>query len=268
MIIDILLDFLSGLYESIRVDTLIYLLMVDDKIKNITWKICKYNVAIPIFAQFIIDYIVPNNMAYIIIYFVKIFNIIFYFLNCIEFIGAMNSVYFANKKSKKNVSIIDTSAIIITICIFQLSMIALIGIIHYLLYDNAYYIFVIINYLILAIYHSFDCYNNVWQNKNINIVTRINMYEKMWAYYFGYGTLSVFLYTYSHNMYILGIYNLYFIVLRSIPFQDKNQRQPRNYPKINMRIFTYLCEWIIYPIIGLLQNNVVENSNRIIYFYH
>ena len=71
---------------------------------------------------------------------------------------------------------------------------------------------------------------------------RIDKLEQRWAYYLGYGVTVTLLYLSISNLVIVACYNLYLIVLLSVPFVVK----PSNvtYQPINLSIFSSIIGWL------------------------
>jgi len=240
MITDILYHFYLGLINSLRIDSFLYIIITDDKIINILWKIIKFNLVINLFLSYFISLIFPP--------FCLIINFVSIFFHTIHYFDVINNI---PVKTKNNNQIFDTMAVILTITIYQISISLMLTILNYIFYEMKL-ILGIINYIIPTIYHSFYFYNNVWQRYNINIQKRIDTYETFWPYYFGYGTLISLLY-YNYSIpYIAFLYNMYMFVLTIIPFSYPIKKQniipiPENntsYFKIDMSIFSYISKWL------------------------
>ena len=102
-------------------------------------------------------------------------------------------------------------------------------------------LYLIINICELTIYHSFYCFNNLWQCERKLIKSRIIQYEKLWPYYMGYGFVAALIYCMTHKMIWVGVYNIYMSYLIMVPFIiQKYQPCENSYPKINMHIFVIL----------------------------
>jgi hypothetical protein len=263
ILFNILTDFVFGLYHSLRIDSFLFLLFTNKNIRKHTFKIFKYHCLLLIFIQIIIDLYISQYVCYWILHLVKIINLIFYFLNCTEFQLCIINDMKLSENSHKSKSILELSSMIITMVIYQLSILITNIIINYLFFESMYLVYFISNYLALTIYHSFYCHNNVWQKNNVDLSKRINMFEIKWPYYFGFGTISAILYTYSNtNMYILGIYNMYMLLIICIPFLGFSMNYVNNlqttYPKIDLSIFAYISEWII-RLFHLLKINPQNN---------
>jgi hypothetical protein len=236
MILEILSDLSNGILNSIRVDAIIYYLIASFKMANIMFKVCVCEILMLI-AINVISMFSSSQDGGLVIYALKIINGVFIFLSTAEFIGTIDIV-----DNNKKGTVIDIVSTIMTMSIYQLSMMLLVNFINYVLFSTAS---IVINFFILTIYHSFYAYNNLWQKKGIKISARVNIYECRWAYYAGLGILPTIIYLNSYNIYIASLYNLYLFLLIMVPFYVK-EPAILIYPKINLKVFTYVCEWMIY----------------------
>lgn len=235
MILEIFSDLLKGILNSMRLDAVVYYLISSLKMPNIIFKVCICEILM-LFAINMIRIFLQDGG--IIVYVLKIVNGLFIFLSTIEFISAIDIPNNNNKKGE----VIDIISTIITMSIYQLSMMLVISFVNYILFSN---VSIIINFFILTIYHSFYAFNNLWQKKGIKINVRVDIYESRWAYYGGFGIIPTIIYLYSYNIYVASLYNLYLFMLIMIPFYVV-EPVIENYPKINLKVFTYVCKWIIY----------------------
>jgi hypothetical protein len=129
---------------------------------------------------------------------------------------------------------------------YQIAIYSTNALINFLIYDKNATIAILVNFVILSIYHSFYSFNNKWHHKKINVVHRINMCEKLWPYYIGFGIVPTILYLNSRNLIMMSLYNFYIILSIAIPFLVKEKKAAcGNYPKINLVIFSYVL-YIIY----------------------
>uniref|UniRef100_A0A6C0CB41 Etoposide-induced protein 2.4 n=1 Tax=viral metagenome TaxID=1070528 RepID=A0A6C0CB41_9ZZZZ len=202
---------------------------------NIMFKVCVCEFLMLVFTN--IKWMLSDSHGGMLISILKIINGLFIFLSTIEFIAAID-IHGNNKKN----SVVDVVSAIITMSIYQLSMMLLVNFINYVLFTT---MSVFINFFILTIYHSFYVHNNLWQKKGIKINTRVDIYEHRWAYYGGFGILPTIIYMYSHNIYVASLYNIYLFALITTPFY-LTEPVLLHYPKINMKVFAYVCEWIVY----------------------
>ena len=91
-----------------------------------------------------------------------------------------------------------------------------------------------------------SCFNNLWQHKKLSINCRIDMHEKLWPYYIGYGTIATIIYQYAETQYIYGLYNIYMAILISIPFliEPIYPKKQIQYPSINLKFFSYIMKFV------------------------
>ena len=244
MLMDIIYDFFSGIFESLRFDIFISGILKNAKLRSICWKLLTFNVMVHIIPHIIFDFLgihyITNNIVTIINLWSTIFHIIY-------FVDLAKINYNPIISTKTDISAIDTATVICTMVIYQFTISISNILCGYIFYHNIFYILHLINYVLTTIYHSFCYYNNRWQQDHINIPQRIHHYETRWIYYFGYGTIATILYNYIGNVYVFCIYNLYTIMCITIPLMHKisfDKRSP-SYGKINMSIFSYLGGWII-----------------------
>ena len=245
----ILVDFIEGFSDSLRLNLLLKPINEDPKLKKLIVKICKYNFLMHflpiIFFKFIGSILKINLMTIldIINYPLNIFSLFFHLLHYFDLVNMMCT---NNAKISKSVSLLDLLSITITMTIYQSVMYITTTLINLVFYERLYLFAILINFFILTIYHSFYCFNNLWQFKKIDMIYRIDIHEKLWPYYIGYGILPTIIYLYSSNSYIFGIYNLYMTLLISLPFllKIKYPKNNMNYPPINLTIFSYITSFV------------------------
>lgn len=239
---EILFDFSNGIITSIRLDIFLYHIITETKIINLIWKLLKFNIGMHLCIPFLLFNIFPIYYANMFYFIVKMISICFNAIHYIEYIRD-NHIYI---KTKSNSSF-DAIASIIMIFIYQISINSIMYISNHFLYNTI--LLNGINYIIPVIYHSLYCYSNMWQRLHLDIPKQIKIYEIYWPYYFGYGTVSTLLYYYSDIPYIACVYNLYLLVVISIPFMEKQNLKKilptRQYCRINMSIFTYISRLIM-----------------------
>jgi len=270
MLRDILYDFFIGFIFSIRFDLFLNNVCLDfssiDQLKltNQIWKIFQFNFITFMMISYALMYYVP--VIYQPVYgLIKIISLLFHSIHYFDILQKMSSKI----KTKKS-STIDTVATVITLFIYQFSIEIVLIISNYVFYEFKI-LLSIINYIIPVIYHSFYFCNNYWQSINLHISKRIDIFETRWPYYFGYGTISAFLYSYSDIPYVAFIYNLYLVIAMVIPFsirkgstlgEDKSSTigsgqinifrdsslEKKSYFRINLSVFTYITEWLFYLI--------------------
>lgn len=243
MMFAILSDFIDGFFRSMRVDAMLYYLIDSAKIRGIIAKMCLVELVMMLFTH-CIGHDGWTNWGLTCL--VKFVVTAYAFLNTIEFVGAIEM---KNVKLKKT-SPLDTASEIVTMFAYQFSMTAVVIVINRVLFYPASYI---ANFFVLLIYHSFYSYNNLWQKKGTSVNARIETYEWHWAYFFGFGMMPTMLYICDQYV----VYNLYLFLHISIPFYLPDLDNTHKYPKINMKIFAYICEWSItvFNYVFRLKNN-------------
>lgn len=243
---NIFYDFSLGLFNSLRLDIIITNANKNEKLKRLVLKICKYN-----FIMHILPFIITNifrlffginhNILFdIIVYPINFFSICFHLLHYLDLVNA--SVQYTSKVSGET-SALDTVSLAITMSIYNLMIYYTTTIIDFIIYDKFYLLAFFIKLLILTIYHSFYCFNNLWQYKKIKMRYRIDMHEKLWAYYVGFGTLSTIIYLFIDYPFIFALYNVYMAFAIILPFMIL-EKYPSvsqiSYPSINLTIFSYM----------------------------
>lgn len=251
MLKEILNDFYKGLLLSIRIDLFIKSLLNNPKFENIVIKIFYYNFIIYI-VPLLVKYFMENlfNSTFDTLFFITQFGLsIFSFVfHIIHYTDLVRTVSINSSKTVNTVSLIDTICIAVTMIVYQMVIYLLSIVFSYIFVGNFYFLAVLLNFLLLTIYHSFFCFNNLWNYKKIEISRRIDIVEKMWPLYIAYGTIVTIIYLYSTNNYMKYIYNTYSILIISVPFLYKPIYPTRNmpYPKINLRIFSNITNILIY----------------------
>ena len=102
--------------------------------------------------------------------------------------------------------------------------------------------------LILLYYHSFYCFNNLWQCQGIPVSEREKRIERLWGYYSGFATISTVLYLLSNNLLICAIYNIYLSCNILTVFVIKSYPSHNNYPSINLSIFSWITKVIVHSL--------------------
>jgi hypothetical protein len=258
---DICKDIFLGLIDSIRIDLFLSHIYKSNKCNNILKKIFKYNVLFHILPGIIIELInflfqvSFHTLLYYINYLINFMSMFMHMIIYLEIFGTFNK-FSLIPKSKLSNPITDSITITIIMTIYQLAVYLMTKIINFIFGNqNLYFISLIINFVILTIYHTIYSHNNLWQVLNLNLIQRINIHETRWAYFLGYGSIITVMYNYTYNPYILAIYNVYITNLLFIPLLKKINFQNNNisYPKLNLSIFSYIISWIFSIIRQLLK---------------
>lgn len=275
MIFYIVSDFIKGLLHSIRIDLLIQQLYHNPKLRKLILKIYLYNLIMHLFPlslsllfYWLFDISLIKILS-IFVYPINIFSILFHLLHHMDL---LNMVCIYGSKSSNSIGPFDLFGLSVVVSIYQLVIYFTIATVNLFFYDKFYLLMYCFNFIILTIYHSFYCFNNLWQYKKIKISHRIDIHEKLWPYYIGYGTIATIIYlnvNYYRNesfkldyLFFLGIYNMYITILLSIPFLIKTEYPKQNmlYFNINLSIFSYIFR-TIYSSMKRILIFIKKNSN-------
>lgn len=257
-------DFLNGILCSLKINLYITALINDNRLCKLTRKILKYNFLMH-FLPYILFYVIKwqfnlNIMPVLDVLFCPI-NIFSFLFHLLHYIDLVNIVCVYSLKTSRTGSAIDALSLTITMSIYQLVIYLTTSIINIIFNGRLHLLAVLINFIILTIYHSFYCFNNLWQYKKINMFYRIDMHEKLWPFYVGYGIISTIIYLHLKNPIMLGIYNLYMVLIISIPFMIKVKYPKKEnnalYPKINLKIFSHMTG-LIFEITKIIIENILK----------
>lgn len=195
-------------------------------------------------------YLVDDIISYVKLIISNIFHILHYMdlLNMVSIYKSKN----INSQSQIKGSMINIS-VTLTLMFYQSVIYSTTGLIKYFLYHKLRVLASVLNLFILMFYHSFYCFNNLWQHKKILMSHRLDIHEKLWPYYLGYGFIASVLYSLSEDPYIITIYNMYMILTISIPFLTQTI-----YPSETIRYFT-LDLSIFADILGRIYKNLGFN---------
>lgn len=105
---------------------------------------------------------------------------------------------------------------------------------------------------VLLFYHSFYCFNNLWQCQGIPLATRSRRMETMWPYYAGYSTISTVLYLLSNKLLFSGAYNIFFAMNICLVYLTKPYKSDCQYVPINLSIFSYLTRLVVRVVAKIL----------------
>lgn len=240
-----LFDFIYGLFDSIQINLVAKQIFKNTNFKKLVIKLLKYNFLLHIIPLLLTDiiFMMTNFSLHTVLYFINypinLFSAIFH---VIHFIHLTNIISINKSKTNNFMPILETVTLAITMSIYQLVVYLTTKLINYILYDRMYILAIMLNFFILTIYHSFYCFNNLWQHFKIEMFKRIDIHEKLWPYYMGYGIVATIIYFHINNPYFLGLYNMYIAVILSLPFlfETKFPHKTELYPKINLMIFSYI----------------------------
>lgn len=151
----------------------------------------------------------------------------------------------ANKVAKQPAksATIDMISTVATVSFFQVAIYGLEWLINVIL-PSTLYLSSICSFPMLVIYHSFYCHNALWQTHGFEVSRRIDIHEKVWPYYMGYGFTGSILFLGSGNHLTMAIYNVYMIILVIIPFYNAPRFPRKNiiYPEIKLSIVSYIIK--------------------------
>lgn len=246
---EILEDFGVGIFNSVKINSLFKITMENIKIQRLIYKICMYNFLLHFLPTIIFNALeIITGISFvtflnIINYPIGVFSALFHLFHYIELIDNVSNYM---PKTSNTINAIDSITLAITMSIYQIIIYLTTTFINFIMHDRLYFLAIFLNFFILTIYHSFYCFNNLWQYRKIDMIYRIDMYEKLWPYYTGYGFFSTILYLYSNNMFVLGTYNIYIAILISLPFllDRKYPTEKMPYPKINLIIFSNIIGYL------------------------
>lgn len=247
---DIATDYLHGVKNSFRIVHILLLLITDDKFRKVVFKIIKFNFLVHFLPLILIKFIYNIfglslfTLLYIINIPLNIFSSLFHFLHYTDLV---NIVCVNADRSSNTMPAFDVIALTITLSIYQLIIYLATTFINFLFWDRLWFLAMGLNFLILAMYHSLYCFNNLWQYQKIDVAYRIDMHEKLWPYYLGYGTIATVIYLNTINNYMVGLYNLYIGIILCVPFliPIKYPRKIVTYFSINLTIFSNLTVGIL-----------------------
>ena len=247
MIKNIIFDIVCGIANSLRIDKLAKIIVKDAKLANLYKKLIKYNFLMYLAPPIINILIINLSTLYLFLLpIVNLTSMFFHIISYIDLINAITKYHGTNAVSNDIVSMISQSIIM---SFYHASMHLTIKIVDLFFGSTFYYLSLIINFLILTIYHSFYCYNNLWHLKKIEMVNRINIHEVRWPYYIGFGILPSIMYLFLYMPYMIGFYNLYISILITIPFLVEPYYPKKNmpYPSINLKFFSVVVK-IVFSI--------------------
>ena len=245
----ILKDYFIGLLFSIRFDIMFKPLMNNIKLRKLIFKIIKYNILFH-FVPFVLINIIERFIEIDLMFLTVIVAIITYFISSIfhvlHFIDLINAVNVYARSTANSASISELISLAIMMAMYQTMITLTVVILDYVTSDLIWIPMFIIKVIILSVYHSFYCYNNLWQYKKIGMILRVDMHEKLWPYYVGYGTFATLIYIFTNHPITFCFYNIYNIVIISIPFMIEPKYPPSEpkYPSINLKIFARAVTFI------------------------
>lgn len=252
MYIQILYDFFLGLISSVRIDLIFTTIKSDSKLQSLWLKILKYNSLLHILPHIVTILLSSYVNLYFVQYLISPISAIFHLIHYMDLLR-ISTDHCVDFRSKNKKELIDLISLGITMSIYSMVIYLTTELIN-IFFRNFYFIGYLLNFIILSIYHSFYCFNSLWQYHQISPSTRIDMHEKLWPYYVGYGFIATIIYL-NTSCLMCGIYNIYFGFLMMIPFLIKPIFPKKNsYPSINLTIFSYLTSISISISIWIIKN--------------
>lgn len=263
----ILYDYFDGIVTSCRINTFVKNLYNDAKLFRLTKKIVKYNLImhfLPVIVLYLLSTITNIDHQLVLKFITFPINIFSTLFHILHYMDLVNIVTTYSSKNKSSMQVLELISLALTMSIYQIVIYLSTNMLNFLLHDKFYYVCLFINYIILALYHSFYCYNNLWQYKKIDMGYRIDIHEKLWPYYFGYGTIPMIIYQYAGSPLGLGCYNIYMILVIALPFMIRPKYPSRtnnypDYPAINLTPFAYITSCIFF--ISKFILSLSRNSN-------
>lgn len=258
---EILIDFRKGVIQSLRIDLFAKCIWKNPKLLRLFLKILKYNFifhVLPILLVYFLSYISDFDTSGALNYINAPINTIssfFHLLHYMDLVCNINKDNILVISKKDGSKPVFAPSISITMSIFYIAIRICISFINFVLHDNLKLFSFIITFGILNIYHAFYCFNNLWQQQQIEINYRIDMHERLWPYYFGYTILISTLYFQTDNPFLLSLYNIYMLVILSVPFlaEIKYPRSRTTYPKINLKLFSTITNLAITIVNHLMK---------------
>lgn len=239
-------DFLNGVFLSLRLDLIINLIVDNEKIRSIIGKICRFYLGlyfIPFFFAYLLNYYFNLDFRWCYPY-VNIFTTVISMIPNMVFVIDLTKTIKVKSLNKNTQQLPDLITVGLIMNFYQMIMFQSTYLLQYLFHDKLYYLTVIVIFLILSLYHSFFCYNSVWRKINIKICHQIDIHQKCWGYFIGYGIAPSILYFFTDHPVVFGFYNLYLIILIVNPFLVPLPYPPKteSYPSINLKIFSSLTK--------------------------
>jgi len=248
IIINVIIDIVKGIIASSRLDLIFGVVLLDDKIRNILFTIVKFNCLVywlPILLIMAIELLFGVSMWFVrlLYYPINLFSIMFHIFH---YMYLINNVSHHVPRQLKTSGVFDTISLAITMSIYSAAIYLSTLIISFLL-ANFSSLALLVNFTIMALYHSLYCFNNRWQYLLIKMQFRIDQLERLWPYYIGYGTIGSILLSLTQNPILLGVYNIYISLIIMIPFllEARYPYKISKYPSINLSIFSHLMNLIV-----------------------
>jgi hypothetical protein len=242
---DISIDFIKGFHRSIRYDNVCKSISRQYSLFKIFLKILFWNfmlhVSLPLTLNFIADPYYSSVILYIAYWPINLWSSFLHVVYFIELVAHIDKSKVIVEKVSVEAFGISAS---ITMAIYYMSfglISPLTNILINPIFSQAIWLF---NFGVLALYHAFYCYNNLWQYQNVDLNKRIEQQSILWPYSLGYGCVASLLYLNSDGYYLQAVYNLHMISILIMPFVT---RKPQTNSKIvlNMNIFSHVTALVL-----------------------
>ena len=258
VILTILREIFRGITQSLNIIKLSMLIYKNVNLQKNMFKLFKHNLILYILPAFIMILInIPFNYFYYLYVIIDTFSGFFHLLYYFDISNTIiNSI-----PSKRKIHDTDPMTNGLTMTLYQLTTIITIGIIDFTIgLFNVKFSYVI-KFFLLSMYHAIFVHNNLWQNMGLSITVRIDIYQKMWPYYLGYGIIPSILYMQS-NILIKGIYNIYIGILISISMLNRAVLPTSKIviPKITLKFIEYMMV-LIYGTVSYCVVNILNIIN-------
>lgn len=224
-------DWLMGIKDSLSIDKI--LIHRTQRINKHMYEILICNLVL-----YVLPYIVFGNSLAIIIHPI---GTLVHFVKYFDLVGASSTLNLDNTLLFDGTDLLSLALLMI---IYQIIVQVSVSIIWMMFRPLAF--------AILLFYHSFYCFNNIWQCQGVPLATRTKRIELRWAYYGGYATLVTVLYVWSNNLIICAIYNIVFACNIIIAFISKPPTD-KQYVPLNLSMFSYLTRISVHLVTKMLN---------------
>lgn len=246
---EIVRDYFSGLLFSCRFDLLLRKAYYNKKILCLIFKIVAYNFLLHIIPTILVEPF--RHLFYISLFFNIInfqINLVSVLFHLIHYLDLLNIISTYSGRTDNVSPPLETMSTVITMSLYKFTIYLTTLLVNLILHERFFFVATCLNFVILEFYHSFYCYNNWWQHRRIRMRRRVDICEKMWPFYLGYGTFASIIYFYTSTPQFTGLYNLYITFLISNPFlmETKHWDISPSYPSINLSFFSYLTKFLFF----------------------
>jgi hypothetical protein len=242
----VIFDFIKGLHRSVRYDNICKSVSRQYSLLKIFGKILLWNFILHISLPLILNLVDIDEYYSSVILSVAYWplNLWSAFLHVIYFIELVAHIDKTKVVVEKTSNVFGLSASI-TMAIYYMSFGLISPLTNLLINPIFSYLIWLFNFGVIALYHAFYCYNNLWQYQNIDLPKRIEQQSILWPYSLGYGCIASMLYLASDGYYIQAAYNLHMVTILIMPFVTT---KPKTQSKLvlNMNIFSHVTMLTVY----------------------